>query len=67
MATNISQNAIATQIEVSPVNDLPSLGQPITSYDYFALLPALITAATPLILGVFKKDNKDNNDEKSDA
>lgn len=64
MPTNISQNAIATQIEVSPANDLPSLDQPITSYDYLALLPALITAATPLILGVFKKDN---NDEKSDG
>lgn len=65
MFTNINQGyAIATQIEVSPTTDLPLLDQPATAYDYFALLPALVTAVTPLILGVFKKSV---NDEKSDS
>ncbi|BAZ14936.1 hypothetical protein NIES4071_68060 [Calothrix sp. NIES-4071] len=65
MFTNINQGyAIATQIEVSPTNDLPLLDKPATYYDYLALLPALITATTPLILGVLRKND---NDEKSDS
>lgn len=33
----------------------PQLSQPPTLYDYLALLPVLITALTPLILGLQKK------------
>jgi hypothetical protein len=40
----------------------PQVPQPKTPYDYLALLPVLITAATPLILG-FKKKGKDKDDE----
>jgi hypothetical protein len=59
-----------THIEVPSldVSSQPQLGQEPTLYDYIGLLPTLLVAATPLILGLRKnrfsdldqKDNKEN-------
>jgi hypothetical protein len=49
----ITQKQIESQIDVpinSPIVPTPTL--PLSPYDYFALLPTLIVAATPLILGL---------------
>jgi hypothetical protein len=56
-----------TQIGVPPTGNVPTpqVGQPPTLYDYWALLPALITAATPLLLGLNKK-GKDEGKNKDD-
>jgi hypothetical protein len=37
----------------------PQVVQPPTPHDYLALLPVLITAATPLILGLKKNKDKE--------
>lgn len=58
---------VKTNIEVPANNLISSLSvqQPIpTPYDYFALLPALITALTPLVLGLRK--NKPPKQDKGD-
>ncbi|BAY20224.1 hypothetical protein NIES21_60940 (plasmid) [Anabaenopsis circularis NIES-21] len=75
MISNLSQqsstvNTIGVQATDSTAN-FPILQQP-SLLDYFALLPALITALTPLILGLSKdlaeknkdKSNKDESDNK---
>jgi len=63
----VTQNQIQPQIEVpinSPIVPKPTL--PPSSYDYLALLPALIAAATPLILGLKqKRSDSDHNDRNS--
>jgi hypothetical protein len=63
----VAQNKTETQIEVpidSPIVPKPNL--PPSPYDYFALLPALITAVTPLILGLKQKpSDRDDNDRNS--
>lgn len=54
-----------TQIGVPPTANVPTLQQPPTPYDYIALVPVLITAVTPLILGLKNKDkDKDKDDKK---
>ncbi|NJK75408.1 MAG: hypothetical protein HC942_16970 [Microcoleus sp. SU_5_6] len=48
-----TENPVKTQIEVpieSPIVPKPNLSP--SAYDYCALLPALIVAATPLLLGL---------------
>jgi cadmium resistance protein CadD (predicted permease) len=50
---------VTTDISVPPAAQLPA------SYYYFALLPGLITAITPLFLGL-KKKNKDKDEDKGD-
>ncbi|MCC5604812.1 hypothetical protein [Nostoc favosum] len=58
---------VTTSIEVPTNNLISSLSiqQSIpTPYDYFALLPALITALTPLVLGLRK--NKPSKQDKGD-
>jgi hypothetical protein len=51
MPSNNSQKQAENYIEVPSVSQLPSPpnNKQITPYDYFILLPALITALTPLI------------------
>lgn len=60
----IAKNQIEPQIEV-PINSaiVPKPTLPPSPYDYFALLPALIAAATPLVLGLKEKpsDRDDNH------
>lgn len=52
---NFEENSsVGTRTEVPPTNPTESIHQP-TPYDYLALLPALITAVTPLILVLKKK------------
>ncbi len=52
---NFEENSsVETRTEVPATNQPVSIYQP-TSYDYLALLPALITAVTPLILVLKKK------------
>lgn len=63
----VTQNQIEPQIEV-PIDSLivPKPNLPPSPYDYFALLPALIAAATPLILGLKqKRSDPDDNDRNS--
>ncbi len=59
------QQPIKTQIGVPPQASIsyPPRSQAPTLYDYFALLPVLITAATPLILGWRKKDSNFDEDK----
>jgi hypothetical protein len=71
MLPNISEQLqlTETQITVPPTANAPSLqpGQLPTPYDYLTLLPGLIVAATPLILGLKKKqNNKDDDKEDND-
>ncbi|WP_334918540.1 hypothetical protein [Nostoc sp.] len=68
MLTNNSQEiSSGSYIAVPPASNIPTpqVGKPLTTYDYLALIPVLITAATPLILGLKKKD-KDKNEDKED-
>jgi hypothetical protein len=51
-----------TLIAVPPTDNVPTLQQLPTPYDYLTLLPVLITAMTPLILGLMNKDKDDKND-----
>lgn len=59
-----------TSIEVpavSPNGESPSITQP-TPYDYLTILPAILTAATPLILGLAAKSDffrKQNSKQQS--
>jgi|GEM_PF-4006250 len=55
-------------IAVPPTANVPTsqLSQSQTPYDYLALLPALIAAATPLILGLRKKDKSKNEDKRDE-
>lgn len=62
---NTQENlSIGTHIEVPVV---PSLNTPVTPqptlYDYLALIPVLITCATPLILGLKGKTPPKQNKE----
>jgi hypothetical protein len=47
-----------TQISVPTDIPVPRQEIPPTPYDYFAVLPALIAALTPLILGLKPTQNK---------
>lgn len=51
------------QINVPPTANFPTLQQPPTPYDYLTLLPVLITAVTPLILGLKNKDKDKHKDD----
>ncbi|GAB1544597.1 hypothetical protein NUACC21_72730 [Scytonema sp. NUACC21] len=58
LSNTTNQLSAATYVGVPSSGSIPNpQGQPLslTPYDYFALLPALITAATPLILGLREK------------
>jgi hypothetical protein len=61
---NLENPSLETRIDVPVAGNFstPQAGQSLTPYDYLALLPVLITAVTPLILGLKKKD-KDKEDE----
>jgi hypothetical protein len=58
------KSSIGTHVHVPPLHQTshPQLVQQPTPYDYLALLPVLIAAATPLILGfkgkTFPKQDK---------
>ncbi|MEL6461156.1 MAG: hypothetical protein AAFQ91_23460 [Cyanobacteria bacterium J06621_15] len=54
-----SSNYISVPSTTNP--STPQITKLPTPYDYFALIPAILTAATPLILGLRKKDKEDNN------
>jgi hypothetical protein len=60
---NSENPSVGTHIGVPATNNVPTpqVEQPPTPYDYLALFPVLITAVTPLILGLKKKD-KDKGD-----
>lgn len=63
MLSNNSQKISSSNyIGVPPTNNssTPQISQPPTFYDYLALIPVILTAATPLILGLRKKDKKDD-------
>ncbi len=65
MISNNSQEITSgSYIGVPPTADIPtpSVIQP-TPYHYLALIPAILTAATPLILGLKKKDKDKGDDE----
>lgn len=63
---NLENPSVETHIGVPATSNIPTpqVGQQLTPYDYLTLLPALITAATPLILGLKKKDKDDKDDKK---
>jgi hypothetical protein len=68
MIPKIQENpSVGSHIGVPAAGNIsiPQAGQAPTPYDYIALLPVLITAATPLILGLKKKD-KDKDKDKGD-
>ena len=60
MISNNSQEIISVPATNNP--SVPQLTKPPTYYDYLTLIPAILTAATPLILGLRKKD-KDKKDK----
>jgi len=59
MISNNSQEIISVPATNNP--SVPQITKPPTSYDYLALIPAILTAVTPLILGLRKKDKQDDN------
>lgn len=61
---NFDNNSTHIEVPATPNVPTPQVGQQPTPYDYLTLLPALITAATPLILGLKKKDKDDFDDKK---
>jgi len=65
MLSNNSQEISSSNYIGIPTTNNPStpqITQPPTSYDYFALIPAILIAATPLILGLRKKDENKEDD-----
>ena len=60
MISNNSQEIISVPATNNP--SVPQVTKPPTYYDYLTLIPAILTAATPLILGLRKKD-KDKKDK----
>ncbi|HAG85791.1 MAG TPA: hypothetical protein DCL61_32795 [Cyanobacteria bacterium UBA12227] len=64
------QSSTGTYIGVPLTTDIPrsQSGQQPTALDYFVVLPALVSAATPLILGLKKsdKDKKKTGEDKED-
>ncbi|MDY6897532.1 MAG: hypothetical protein SWZ49_05560 [Cyanobacteriota bacterium] len=63
MLSNNSQKISSSHYISVPATNNPStpqIPQHPTLYDYFALIPVILTAATPLILGLRKKDKKDD-------
>jgi hypothetical protein len=62
--SNQSQKDIEQQIEVpSSTPHYPQPPYPPTTYDYLALAPALLVAATPLVLGWLDRRNRNENKE----
>lgn len=62
--SNQSQKAIEQQVEVpSSTPHYPQPPYPPTAYDYLALAPALLVAATPLVFGWLDRRNR-NEDKK---
>jgi len=63
--SNQPQKAIEQQVEVpSSTPDYPQPPYPPTAYDYLALAPALLVAATPLVLGWLNSRNRNEDKEK---
>ncbi len=64
--SNQSQKDIEQQVEVpsSTPHSLPQPPYPPTAYDYLALAPALVVAATPLVLGWL--DRRNRKEDKDD-
>jgi len=50
--------------EITLANQMPDsqTNRNLTTYDYLSLLPVVITALTPLILGLAKKSNSKTKD-----
>ncbi|MEM6398781.1 MAG: hypothetical protein AAF757_00905 [Cyanobacteria bacterium P01_D01_bin.116] len=65
VAKNPQEISTGSYIGVPATTNIPTpqVGRPPTPYDYWALLPAILTALTPLVLGLKKKD-KDDEDKK---
>ena len=65
LPNNSQEISSENYIGVPATTDIPTpqVGRPPTFYDYWALLPAILTALTPLVLGLKKKD-KDDEDKK---
>ncbi|WP_414624180.1 hypothetical protein [Calothrix sp. CCY 0018] len=65
LPNNYQQILSGNYIGVPATTDIPTpqVGQVPTYYDYLALLPAILMAATPLILGLKKKDKDDDDKE----
>ncbi len=60
--SNQSQKASEQQVEVpSSTPHYPQPLYPPTAYDYLALAPALLVAATPLVLGWLDSRNKNED------
>ncbi|MBE9216496.1 hypothetical protein IQ247_28195 [Plectonema cf. radiosum LEGE 06105] len=64
LPNNPQKISAETYINVPATSNFPTppVIQP-TPYDYLALLPAILTALTPLILGLKKKDKDDEDKE----
>jgi hypothetical protein len=66
MISNNSQEiSSGSYIGVPATGNIPTppVGQPPASYYLLSLLPAILMAATPLILGLKKKDKDDEDKE----
>ncbi|NJL39385.1 MAG: hypothetical protein HC836_14190 [Richelia sp. RM2_1_2] len=65
ITNNFQEISSETYIGVPVTADIPTpqVGQAPTYYDCLALLPAILTALTPLILGLKKKDKDDDDKE----
>ncbi len=64
LPNNSQQISFGSYIGVPATADIPTPpAVQYTPYHYMALIPAILTALTPLILGLKKKD-KDDEDKK---
>jgi hypothetical protein len=61
---NLASIGIMVSISESQMFNSPKCVQQATLYDYLALLPALITAITPLILGLKGKTSSEQDTKK---
>jgi hypothetical protein len=57
--SNLSQKSIDLQVEVpSSTPHYPQSRYSPTAYDYLTLIPVLLTAVTPLVLGWLDRQNR---------
>lgn len=64
LPNNSQEFSSGNYIGIQPTNNIPT--PPVihpTVYPYLELLPAILTALTPLVLGL-KKKNKDDEDKE---
>lgn len=65
LPNNSQEISSGNYIAVPATNNVPTppVGQAPASYYHLSLLPAILMAATPLILGLMKKDKDDDDKE----